>query len=351
MEYGANPVLTLRDLLPSAYPEPDTGALSPAFSAAGTGLVVLALSILARFFGLGARGRAADVLLNRMVSRTGDETAVRFLISQGADPSRIDPDNGWAPIHWAARFGNAASIKALVALGVKADQRSKDELTALAIADVFRRDEASRALVALGADANLAAKLVAAYGRRVHESHGDSSPGGFPVGFALAAGALAGMAVGAAATSSQRARERTETLAAAALGAAAGVVVENLMERRQVGQTIGRVDGDSIRAGQNSWDPVAYHLDGNRVRRGDTSWGEVVATIDGEQIRRGDASWGEIIATVSGCQVRLGDQSWGDVVATLHGQRVLVGDPGWLGATAEGDMTRAGALAAALVLL
>lgn len=351
MEYGANPVLTLRDLLPSAYPEPDAGALSPVFSAAGTGHVELALNMLSSFFGLGTRGRAADVLLNRMVSRTGDETAIRFLISQGADPSRIDPDYGWAPIHWAACFGNAASITTLVASGVKVDQRTRDDLTALVIADGFQRDDASRALVALGADANLAAKLGAVYGRRVRESHGESSPDGLPVGVALAAGALAGMAVGAAATSSPRARERTETLAAAALGAAAGVAVKNLMDRRQVGQPIGLIDGDSIRSGQNSWDPVAYHLDGNQVRRGDNSWGDVVATIDGERIRLGDASWGEVIATVSGCQVRAGDQSWGDVVATLNGQQVLVGDPGWVGATAEGDMTRAGALAAALVLL
>lgn len=340
---GASPVISVGERAPSVY-EAGAGVASPVFSAAFAGRIELALEMLAEYFGEASRPRAADELLNRIACRIGDEGAVQLLLAAGADPARLDPESGWAPIHWAAYYGNVAAIRALIAGGAQPDQSGANGLTALLIAEARDEKASADALRSSGADPVLAARILS-------DIRGQEQDGGTALGGVLLAAGVAALAHAATSSNSHQSRDRTPTLLAAAGGALAGAAVMDYLDRSKIGQVIGRIDGDAIRAGEKSWDPIVFHIDGDRVIRGEHSWGDIVATIDGIQVREGDKSWGDVLATISGCQVRAGSQSWGDVVATIRDEQVLLGSPAWVSTAADGDMIRAGALAAALVLL
>lgn len=106
-----------------------------------------------------AGGVYADVVLGldeptplHWAARRGDVAIIKVLVAAGADVSRQD-EEGNTPLHWAASDGQAAAIEALVAAGAAVWVKNKiSDATPLHLAAKDGQVTAIRALVAAGAD-------------------------------------------------------------------------------------------------------------------------------------------------------------------------------------------------------
>jgi ankyrin repeat protein len=84
-------------------------------------LIIFAITSLA-FIGTALAGPIHDA------AKAGDVAKVRQLLANGA---KVDAraKSGRTPLHWAARGGHADVVKALLAAGAKVDARDKDGWT------------------------------------------------------------------------------------------------------------------------------------------------------------------------------------------------------------------------------
>jgi hypothetical protein len=103
---------------------------------------------------VGALGQAPDTLLPK-AAREGDLARLRSLLADGADPNRRD-GNGSTALIEAAAGGQAAAARALVAAGANPNLTSSGGRTPLIEAAIGGRVEIARMLIAAGADLNIA---------------------------------------------------------------------------------------------------------------------------------------------------------------------------------------------------
>jgi hypothetical protein len=87
-------------------------------------------------------------------AEAADEQTVMALLAAGADAS-LASYTSWTAMHGAAESGSVGAISALAAAGGDVSARAKSGKTPLDIARQYERPDAARALVALGAVANL----------------------------------------------------------------------------------------------------------------------------------------------------------------------------------------------------
>ena len=66
-------------------------------------------------------------------SKAGDTSALRALLSQGADANSTAPDGSTA-LHWAVHNNDAAMVEALFSAGAKADVPSRYKVVPLTLA-------------------------------------------------------------------------------------------------------------------------------------------------------------------------------------------------------------------------
>jgi NAD(P)-dependent dehydrogenase (short-subunit alcohol dehydrogenase family) len=85
----------------------------------------------------------------------GDLGAVRAHINAGSDLNVQEPSGGSSPLITAAMFGRAEATRALIAAGADVDQRNNDGSTALLTAALLCRTEIVEALLAAGADESI----------------------------------------------------------------------------------------------------------------------------------------------------------------------------------------------------
>nr|MCU0247332.1 ankyrin repeat domain-containing protein [Bryobacter sp.] len=101
--------------------------------------------------GPGTRNNATP--LNYAVA-TGDESAVRFLLDNGADPRKKTLLAGVVPVDPitnATGYEHTALIRLLVERGVDINEKDKDGMTQLAWAFLFQKPDLVRTLLSLGA--------------------------------------------------------------------------------------------------------------------------------------------------------------------------------------------------------
>jgi ankyrin repeat protein len=84
----------------------------------------------------------------------GSVSEVRRLVARGADVN-VQNDDGWRPLHWAARGGHVEVVAALVELGADVHVQDDGGLTPLHHAADEGHVEVVAALVELGADVNV----------------------------------------------------------------------------------------------------------------------------------------------------------------------------------------------------
>lgn len=97
--------------------------------------------------------RADPLAMHRAIDEGELGLALR-LLKDGADPNQLDED-GFTPMMGAAAQNFDGLIRALAAAGARLDDRDSSEMSALAIASERSSVEAMRALLELGADAQL----------------------------------------------------------------------------------------------------------------------------------------------------------------------------------------------------
>jgi quinoprotein dehydrogenase-associated probable ABC transporter substrate-binding protein len=81
----------------------------------------------------------------------GDPDRIRFLVERGADLNERD-NQGYAPLHTAARHRDVETVKLLVELGADLNVKDKDGFTAIFHATMRDHEETVRALARAGAD-------------------------------------------------------------------------------------------------------------------------------------------------------------------------------------------------------
>lgn len=85
----------------------------------------------------------------------GNKQLALKLIKEGADPFYIDPRDGWAGIHYSARWGQLSVVKALVHVGVSVNMVTSGKETPLHKASRTNRVELCVWLLENGADPNI----------------------------------------------------------------------------------------------------------------------------------------------------------------------------------------------------
>ena len=90
------------------------------------------------------------------IVQDGKNPRLLQVLHEAGDPlNRPDPEYGYAPLHVAARFGNAEMVEALLKLGVPIEQKNRSGHTALHLAATWKQRKAIRVLLKYGADPNL----------------------------------------------------------------------------------------------------------------------------------------------------------------------------------------------------
>lgn len=90
------------------------------------------------------------------IAREGKDPALLKILQTAGDPlDRRDPELGYAPIHIAARMGNAPMVAALLDLGIPVELKNRNGHTALHIAATEKVESVIRLLLERGADPNL----------------------------------------------------------------------------------------------------------------------------------------------------------------------------------------------------
>lgn len=84
----------------------------------------------------------------------GNQSLAIKLIRDGADPHYIDPRDGWAGIHYSARWGQLPVVKSLVAAGVSINMQTTGKETPLHKACRTNRTKLCVWLLRHGADPN-----------------------------------------------------------------------------------------------------------------------------------------------------------------------------------------------------
>jgi hypothetical protein len=112
------------------------------------------VGMLAVLLIVGALGQAPDAPLGK-AAREGDLAKLRALLADGADPNRRD-GNGNSPLLEAVAAGQAAAARALVAAGANPNLGSSGGRTPLIEAALGGRVEIARLLITAGADLNIA---------------------------------------------------------------------------------------------------------------------------------------------------------------------------------------------------
>jgi hypothetical protein len=102
---------------------------------------------------VGALGQAPDTALPK-AAREGDLARLKSLLADGADPNRRDA-NGSTALVEAVAGGQAAAARALVAAGANPNLTSSGGRTPLIEAAIGGRVEIARMLIAAGADLNI----------------------------------------------------------------------------------------------------------------------------------------------------------------------------------------------------
>ena len=92
-------------------------------------------------------------LLN--ASADGDDTRVRELLTEGADPDKYKHSTGTTALHWAALRGRDTTISILIDHGADLNIQDNDGWTALYWAAANGKNEVTIALIAGGADLNI----------------------------------------------------------------------------------------------------------------------------------------------------------------------------------------------------
>jgi len=85
----------------------------------------------------------------------GNQSMAFRLIKEGADPSYKDPRDGWAGIHYAARWGHISVVYSLVKAGVDINIQTSDGETPLHKASSTNRVQLCVWLLKNGADPNI----------------------------------------------------------------------------------------------------------------------------------------------------------------------------------------------------
>jgi ankyrin repeat protein len=85
----------------------------------------------------------------------GNKNLALKLIREGADPFYIDPRDGWAGIHYAARWGQLPVVRALIRAGVQIDSPTTGKETPLHKACRTNRVNLCFWLLKKGADPNI----------------------------------------------------------------------------------------------------------------------------------------------------------------------------------------------------
>lgn len=90
------------------------------------------------------------------IVQDGKNSRLLQVLHDAGDPlTRPDPEYGYAPLHVAARFGNAEMVETLLKLGVPIEQKNRNGHTALHLAATRKKEKAIRVLLQHGADPNL----------------------------------------------------------------------------------------------------------------------------------------------------------------------------------------------------
>ena len=90
---------------------------------------------------------------------TGDLTAVKQALADGADPNAQDPQSGSTLLATAALMGHTKVVALLLEHGADINGRSRDDGTALHAAAFLGRIETVKFLLEKGADANLQSNI------------------------------------------------------------------------------------------------------------------------------------------------------------------------------------------------
>jgi hypothetical protein len=98
--------------------------------------------------------RSSDTPLTG-AARAGDAAEVRRLIANGADPNERDSYAGWPPIVHAVHKHQLASIEALLAGGADINATTPGGTTALMMAASYGQNDSVRLLLARGANTSL----------------------------------------------------------------------------------------------------------------------------------------------------------------------------------------------------
>jgi ankyrin repeat protein len=112
------------------------------------------VGMLAVLMIVGALGQTPDKALHK-AAREGDLARLKSLLAGGADPNRRD-GNGNSPLLEAVAAGQAAAARALVAAGANPNLASSGGRTPLIEAALGGQIEIARLLIAAGADLNIA---------------------------------------------------------------------------------------------------------------------------------------------------------------------------------------------------
>ena len=117
---------------------------------------------IAKLFGVEATFKEADTSEPQMLSGavfTGDLTAVKQALADGADPNAQDPQSGSTLLATAALMGHTEIVALLLEHGADINGRSRDGGTALHSAAFLGRIETVKLLLEKGADANLQSNI------------------------------------------------------------------------------------------------------------------------------------------------------------------------------------------------
>ena len=117
---------------------------------------------IAKLFGVEATFKEADTSEPQMLSGavfTGDLTAVKQALADGANPNAQDPQSGSRMLATAALMGHTEIVALLLEHGADINGRSRDGGTALHAAAFLGRIETVKLLLENGADANLQSNI------------------------------------------------------------------------------------------------------------------------------------------------------------------------------------------------